>query len=121
MVCLQDGQAKMTGVSVKFQVSQYSGTLGYLQSTLCPLYLNGFLLVYSKAVHQTQNLFIKLPNGWLIFLPLWIKGSSLDRNFYEHPFVLLDLSYGKPFGWVQDQHPSNEVLTIYGKHVTKVM
>lgn len=82
------------GLSMKFQVTEYNRILKYLQSNIWSLYLNGFLLIYSKAVHQSQNLFIKLPNGWLIFLPLWIENRSLYRNLYKHPLMLFDLSYG---------------------------
>lgn len=88
-------KTRATGViNMKFQVTECNRILKYFQSNIWSLYLNGFLLIYPKAVHQSQNLFIKLPNGWLIFLPLWIENRSLYGNFYEHPFMLLDLRYG---------------------------
>lgn len=76
--------------------------------------LDGFVLVNAETVHQTEDLFAVLPDACFTLSRQWllVENGPLNRNIRRHPLVLLDLSYGQTLGWVQHQHPADQVLTV---------
>lgn len=76
--------------------------------------LDGFVLVDAQTVHQTEDLLAVLPDARFALgrQRLLVEDGPLNGDVRRHPLVLLDLSDGQTLGWVQHQHPADQVLTV---------
>ena len=75
-------------------------------------HIDGLLLVDAEALHETQRLFVELPDR-LGDLGDWADRLAGCRNAaVRKPLVGLDLVNGQPLGRVDDQHVPDQILTF---------
>lgn len=78
-------------------------------------HLYSLVLVNAKAVHEAKDLFAVLAHARLALCRqrLLMQNWPLHRNVWSHPFVLFNLRHGETLRRVEDQHPADQVLTVW--------
>lgn len=77
-------------------------------------HLYSLVLVDAEAVHESQHLLAVLSESVVVLsrAGLLVEEGSLYGNLQHHPLVLLNLSHRKSLGWVQHQHPPDQMLAV---------